>query len=99
VDLRLAIDLLGKSPLFGSLAEPDCAAIARRKRRIDFEPNQMIFSRGDPRREIYLVLDGRVRLRPWRHGFVYEQLKAPGQPVIARCACCSALHEPVVGTV
>jgi CRP-like cAMP-binding protein len=62
MDLRLVIDLLGKSPLFRSLAEPDRAAIAGRMRRIDFEPNQMIFSRGDPGREIYLVLDGRVRL-------------------------------------
>ena len=62
MDLRLVVDLLGKSPLFGSLAEPDRATIARRMRRIDFEPNQMIFSRGDPGREIYLVLDGRVRL-------------------------------------
>ena len=62
MDLRLVVDLLGKSPLFGSLAEPDRATIAGRMRRIDFEPNQMIFSRGDPGREIYLVLDGRVRL-------------------------------------
>jgi len=62
MDLRLVVDLLGKSPLFGSLAEPDRATIASRMRRIDFEPNQMIFSRGDPGREIYLVLDGRVRL-------------------------------------
>ena len=62
MDLRLVIDLLGKSPLFGSLTEPDRATVAGRMRRIDFEPNQMIFSRGDPGREIYLVLDGRVRL-------------------------------------
>src|SRR4030095_10549391 len=62
MDLRLVIDLLGKSPLFESLAETDRATIAGRMRRIDFEPNQMIFSRGDPGREIYLVLDGRVRL-------------------------------------
>jgi CRP-like cAMP-binding protein len=62
MDLGLVIDLLGKSPLFGSLAETDRATIAGRMRRIDFEPNQMIFSRGDPGREIYLVLNGRVRL-------------------------------------
>jgi CRP-like cAMP-binding protein len=31
-------------------------------RRVDFTPDQMIFSRGDPGREIYLVLEGRIRL-------------------------------------
>jgi len=62
MDLRLVVDSLGKSPLFASLAEPDRATIAGRMRRIDFEANQMIFSRGDPGREIYLVLEGRVRL-------------------------------------
>ena len=34
-------------------------------RRIEFEPNQMIFSRGDPGREIDSVLDGRVRPSPF----------------------------------
>ena len=62
MDLRLVVDSLGKSPLFASLAEPDRATIAGQMRRIDFEANQMIFSRGDPGREIYLVLEGRVRL-------------------------------------
>ena len=55
-------DLLGKTALFGSLAEVDRAAIAGRMRRVQFDPDQMIFSRGDPGREIYLVLDGRIRL-------------------------------------
>jgi CRP-like cAMP-binding protein len=31
-------------------------------RRVQFEPDQMIFSRGDPGREIYLVIEGRIRL-------------------------------------
>ena len=62
MDLRLVVGSLGKSPLFASLAESDRATIAGRMRRIDFEANQMIFSRGDPGREIYLVLEGRVRL-------------------------------------
>jgi CRP/FNR family transcriptional regulator, cyclic AMP receptor protein len=59
---RAIVDLLGKSDLFGSLAEPDRTAIAARMRRVDFDPDQMIFSRGDPGREIYLVLEGRIRL-------------------------------------
>ena len=29
---------------------------------MQFEPDQMIFSRGDPAREMYLVLEGKVRL-------------------------------------
>src|SRR5690606_9598859 len=37
-------------------------AVVGRMRRVQFETNQMIFSRGDPGREIYLVLDGRIRL-------------------------------------
>src|SRR5262245_44728705 len=55
-------DLLSKSALFGSLPDPDRAAIANRMRRVEFAPDQMIFSRGDPGREIYLVLEGKIRL-------------------------------------
>jgi CRP/FNR family transcriptional regulator, cyclic AMP receptor protein len=62
MEQRAIVDLLGKSALFGSLADPDRVAIAARMRRVDFDPDQMIFSRGDPGREIYLVLEGRIRL-------------------------------------
>ena len=51
-----------RSALFGALAEVDRAAIAGRMRRVQFGPDQMVFSRGDPAREIYLVLEGRIRL-------------------------------------
>jgi CRP/FNR family cyclic AMP-dependent transcriptional regulator len=44
------------------LSEADRATIAGRMRRVHFLPEQMIFSRGDPGRDIYLVLDGRIRL-------------------------------------
>ena len=56
------VEWLGKSELFGPLSEADRAAIAGRMRRVQFEPDQMIFSRGDPGREIYLVLEGKIRL-------------------------------------
>jgi CRP-like cAMP-binding protein len=56
------VELLGQTAIFGSLSEPDRAAIAARMRRVQFEPDQMIFSRGDPAREIYLVVEGRIRL-------------------------------------
>jgi CRP-like cAMP-binding protein len=59
---RTIVELLAKSALFGSLAEQDLNAIASRMRRVDFEPDQMIFSRGDAGREVYLVLSGRIRL-------------------------------------
>jgi CRP/FNR family transcriptional regulator, cyclic AMP receptor protein len=62
MDLRPVINFLGKSALFGSLAELDRAVIAGRMRRVDFQPNQMLFSRGDAGREIYVVLQGRIRL-------------------------------------
>jgi CRP/FNR family cyclic AMP-dependent transcriptional regulator len=62
MELHAIVELLGKSALFGSLAEVDRAAIAGRMRRVQFESDQMIFSRGDPGREIYLVLEGKIRL-------------------------------------
>ena len=62
MDPKAIVELLGKSALFGSLAEQDRAAIAGRMRRVQFEADQMIFSRGDPGRDIYLVLEGRIRL-------------------------------------
>lgn len=54
--------LLGKTALFGSLSEADLSAIAGRMRKVSFDPDQMIFARGDPGREIFLVLEGRIRL-------------------------------------
>ena len=62
MEQRAIVDLLSRSALFGSLPDPDRAAIANRMRRVEFTPDQMIFSRGDPGREIYLVLEGRIRL-------------------------------------
>ena len=56
------VDLLGQTALFGPLTEADRTAIAARMRRVQFKPDQMIFSRGDAGRDIYLVLEGRVRL-------------------------------------
>jgi CRP-like cAMP-binding protein len=55
------VELLGKTPLFGSLEEADRRAIADEMREVAFEPSQVIFARGDAGREIYLVT-GRVRL-------------------------------------
>jgi CRP-like cAMP-binding protein len=56
------VELLGRTPLFGSLDEADRRAVADEMREVAFEPSQVIFARGDAGREIYLVVSGRVRL-------------------------------------
>jgi CRP/FNR family transcriptional regulator, cyclic AMP receptor protein len=62
VDQKAVVELLGRTALFGSLDSQDRTAIAGRMRKVQFEPDQMIFSRGDPGREVYLVIEGRIRL-------------------------------------
>jgi CRP-like cAMP-binding protein len=62
VQLRSVISALGRNALFAALCESERAAIAGRMRRVAYDPDQMIFARGDPGHEIYLVLEGRVRL-------------------------------------
>jgi CRP/FNR family transcriptional regulator, cyclic AMP receptor protein len=54
--------ILSKTALFGTLANPDRQAIADQMRRSAFKQGQTIFSRGDPSRDIYLVVEGSVRL-------------------------------------
>jgi CRP-like cAMP-binding protein len=56
------VDLLGRTPLFGSLDEAERRAVADEMREVNFDPSQVIFARGDAGREIYLVVSGRVRL-------------------------------------
>jgi CRP/FNR family cyclic AMP-dependent transcriptional regulator len=56
------VELLGRTPLFGSLDEAERRAVADEMREVAFEPSQVIFARGDAGREIYLVVSGRVRL-------------------------------------
>src|SRR5215831_4285068 len=62
MDLPFVIDALGNSALFSPLPENERAAIAIRMRPIDFEADQVVFSRGDAGRQVYLVLAGRIRL-------------------------------------
>jgi CRP-like cAMP-binding protein len=62
MEQQTIVELLGKSALFGTLNESDRGAIANGMRRVQFDPDQMIFSRGDRAREMYLVLEGKVRL-------------------------------------
>lgn len=62
MDNKALVELLARTPLFGSLDEQERTAVLGRMRRVQFEPDQMIFSRGDPGRDLYLVLEGRIRL-------------------------------------
>jgi CRP-like cAMP-binding protein len=62
MELQSVVAMLGQTALFGSLSEADRETIAGRMRRVQFEPDQMIFARGDPGRELYLVMEGRTRL-------------------------------------
>jgi CRP-like cAMP-binding protein len=62
MDQKSIVELLARTALFGSLEQQDRTDVAGRMRRVQFEPDQMIFSRGDPGREIYLVIEGRIRL-------------------------------------
>jgi len=54
--------VLGKTALFGSLPLADRLAVAEQMRRTAFDLGQTIFARGDPAKEVYLVVEGSVRL-------------------------------------
>src|SRR5690606_19125615 len=54
--------MLGTAKLFGKLDEASRLDIARQMREASFSAGQSIFARGDAGTEVYLVLDGRVRL-------------------------------------
>lgn len=55
-------DMLARSALFGVLRPADQAMVAEQMRDVALEPGQVLFSRGDPGRELYLVIKGRIRL-------------------------------------
>jgi len=54
--------VLGKTALFGSLSQADRILVAEQMRKVTFKTNKTIFSRGDAGRELYLLVEGRVRL-------------------------------------
>jgi CRP/FNR family transcriptional regulator, cyclic AMP receptor protein len=62
MDQKAIVELLARTALFGALDQQVRTDIAGRMRRVQFDPDQMIFSRGDPGRDIYLVIEGRIRL-------------------------------------
>ena len=55
-------ELLAGTSLFGALDAQLRDAVAAEMREVRYQAGQSIFERGDPGTEIYLVLEGRVRL-------------------------------------
>jgi len=53
---------LKATSLFSGLGDADIAQLSRAMRTVEFRHGEMIFSREDEGRHLYLVLDGRVRL-------------------------------------
>lgn len=60
--LDTLVAYLGKTRLFAPLPAGDLAAIAQAMRAVDFPAGQVIFQRGDAGKELFLVVEGRVRL-------------------------------------
>jgi CRP/FNR family cyclic AMP-dependent transcriptional regulator len=69
--------LLKKTTLFGGLAEADLLRVASQMRESSYPPGQAIFARGDIGKDVYLVLEGRVRL---------SVLSAEGRELSFSCA-------------
>jgi CRP-like cAMP-binding protein len=58
----LLIEMLGKTALFGALDPDERRSVALEMREVQYDSGQIVFGRGDPGRDIYLVANGRVRL-------------------------------------
>jgi CRP-like cAMP-binding protein len=54
--------LLGNTAIFGALAQPDRLAVAGQMLKAELRPGQTVFARGDAGRNVYLVVNGSVRL-------------------------------------
>lgn len=56
------VENLKKTLLFGRLDDADIAAVASQMREVRYSAGQSIFARGDQGTDIFLVIEGRVRL-------------------------------------
>jgi len=54
--------LLAETELFGGLETEEISAVAEAMRETKYQSSQVIFTRGDEGRDVYLVAEGRVRL-------------------------------------
>jgi len=62
LDRQSVADLLARTRLFKGLDAAQRGEVARLMREVTFTNGQVVFSRGEPGREVYLVIEGRVRL-------------------------------------
>ena len=56
------VDMLANSPLFGILEPASRAVLADQMHAVVLTPGQLLFSRGDKGKDVFLVLEGRVRI-------------------------------------
>jgi CRP/FNR family cyclic AMP-dependent transcriptional regulator len=61
-DIPPVTDLLARSALFNALTSAQRYALAQEMRDVSLDPGEMLFARGDPGNEIYLVVEGRIRM-------------------------------------
>ena len=55
-------DLLARSAFFNALPPAQRHTLAREMRDVTLDPGELLFARGDPGSEIYLVVEGRIRI-------------------------------------
>ncbi len=56
------VDIIGRTRLFGGLDVESRQALAAEMRETSFDSGQVIFTRGDEGRDVYVVVSGRIRL-------------------------------------
>lgn len=56
------VEMLGGTPLFGALDQSERRSVAEEMREVSYASGQVVFARGDEGRDIFLVIEGRVRL-------------------------------------
>lgn len=62
LDRESIADMIGRTSLFQALAPEERQAAAKAMREQTYAAGQVIFSRGDTSRDVFLVLEGKVRL-------------------------------------
>lgn len=55
-------ELLARSPLFAELTPRERHSLAEQMSDLQLDRRQLLFSRGDPEKDVYLVLEGRIRI-------------------------------------
>jgi len=71
--------IVNKASLFSALSEPTLRQIEALGESKSYLPGTFIFHEGDPANHLYVLQDGRVRLRVGEEGQVAYMLGAPGE--------------------